>query len=399
MHKSETSVSQQITIATCIILPFTLFLLVLDIWPFFTEPLSRGQTIGRDAYSFWSAGMLAFEGRTSEIYNNEAFSLAIKQLLGQEAGHHSFPYPPPALLGAAAFGWLPYKFTLFVLSIAGFFAFLFAINLPNFKKNIVWLTILMPLAWCNIVLGQNGLLTAALFISGLRLAHSRPIIAGILIGCLAYKPTMAVLIPIALLLERRWTVILSAAITLLILCILTTLFWGTEIWISYLYHAVPFQRMFLENGTGIGQTMKLTPFMSAHLLGYNTESSYFIQLLFTIVTIGIVSVYFIRKKTSLSFSAIDITILAIATILIVPYNHFYDLTIITGSILLIAKQNNISPERILIKSRILIIIYILPIFGFILNIFKLPASPIILSFGLLFFIFYQASPTTKKSKP
>lgn len=387
MHCSENSVSQQIIQATRIILPCTLVLLTMDLWPFFTEPLSRGQTIGRDAYSFWSAGMLAFEGRTSEIYNNEAFSLAIKQLLGPEAGHHSFPYPPPALLGAFAFGWLPYKVTLFILSIAGFFAFLFTINFPDFKKNIVWLTILMPLTWCNIVLGQNGLLTAALFIGGLRLANHRPIIAGILIGCLAYKPTMAILIPMALLFERRWIVIFSATVTLLSLCIITTLMWGTEIWTIYLQHAIPFQRMFLEHGTGIGQTMKLTPFMSAHLLGYDTTSSYLLQLLFTIVTIGTVIIYFLKKKRSGSFNALDITILAIATILIVPYNHFYDLAIITGSLLLLAAENTFTPKNMLLKSRIFVLLYILPILGFLLNALLLPISPVILLIGLLMLYF------------
>lgn len=398
MLSSENSVPQQIIKATRIILPCTLVLLAMDIWPFLTEPLSRGQTIGRDAYSFWSAGMLAFEGRTSEIYNNEAFSLAIKQLLGPEAGHHSFPYPPPALLGAAVFGWLPYKVTLFILSITGFFAFLFAINLPDFKKNIVWLTILMPLAWCNIVLGQNGLLTAALFIGGLRLANSRPIIAGILIGCLAYKPTMAVLIPIALLFERRWTVIFSATVTLLTLCIITILMWGTEIWTNYVQYAVPFQRMFLELGTGIGQTMKLTPFMSAHLLGYDTKSSYLLQLLFTIVTIGTVTIYFLKKQLSESFNALDITILAIATILIVPYSHFYDLAIITGSLLLLAAKNTVNPNSMLLKSRIIALLYVLPILGFLLNALLLPISSVVLLIGLLILCFGNAVTTNHTQK-
>lgn len=154
-HTNKNLVIQQIIKATRIILPCTLVFLAMDIWPFFAEPLSRGQTIGRDAYNFWAAGMLAFEGRTSEIYNNEAFSLAIKQLLGPEAGQHVFPYPPTALLGVAAFGWLSYEATLFLWSIGGFIAFLIAINAPNFERNILWLTILTPLAWTNIVSGTK----------------------------------------------------------------------------------------------------------------------------------------------------------------------------------------------------------------------------------------------------
>lgn len=392
MHKSETSVSQQITIATCTILPFTLFLLVLDTWPFFTEPLSRGQTIGRDAYNFWAAGMLAFEGRISEIYNNEAFSLAIKQLLGPEAGQHVFPYPPTALLGVAAFGWLPYETTLFLWSIAGFIAFLIAINAPDFERNILWLTVLTPLAWTNIVLGQNGLFSAALFIGGLRLAHSRPIIAGILIGCLAYKPTLALLIPFVLLFNHCWKVIVSATITLLILCILPALIWGNEIWVRYLHEAVPFQRMLLEYGIGLSQFMKLTPFMSAHLLDLDLKTAYLIQAIFSVATITIVFTYFLHKKNNTHFSGLDITILATATVILIPYTHFYDLTLIAGGLLLLAKDPFVTEKNYFIRSNTVIVLYTIPIIGLIFNLFYFPISPVILFSGLIIL-------SCQKSKP
>lgn len=398
MPSSETSVSQQIIKATRIILPCTFVLLAMDLWPFFTEPLSRGQTIGRDAYNFWAAGMLAFDGRISEIYNNEAFSLAIKQLLGPEAGLHVFPYPPPALLGVAAFGWLSYEATLILWSVIGFFAFFFAINLPDFKKSIVWLTVLMPLAWCNIVLGQNGLLTAALFIGGLRLAHSRPIIAGILIGCLAYKPTLAVLIPFALLFERRWTVIISATITLLILCVLPILIWGSHVWGDYLQQAVPFQGLLLEHGTGLAQTMKLTPFMSMRLLGYEIGTAYLVQTLFSLVTLFTIAIYFLKRKFSNQFTSLDILILAIATILIVPYTHFYDLTLMTGGILLLAKQDIVKHESLPYKSYTFTLLYMMPITGLILNIFLIPITPFIFLIFLLLLCFGNSLPAVQFHK-
>jgi len=398
MPSTENSVLQQIIKATRIILPCTLVFLAMDIWPFFTDPLSRGQTIGRDAYNFWAAGMLAFEGRTSEIYNNEAFSLAIKQLLGPEAGQHVFPYPPTALLGVAVFGWLSYEATLFLWSIGGFIAFLIAINAPNFERNILWLTILTPLTWTNIVLGQNGLFSAALFIGGLRLAHSRPIFAGILIGCLAYKPTLALLIPLVLLFERRWKVIFSATITLLTLCILPALIWGQEIWVSYLYEAVPFQRMLLEYGTGLSQFMKLTPFMSAHLLDFDLKSAYIIQAFFGLSTIIVVFIYFLLKKNDTHFSGLDITILATATVILIPYTHFYDLTLIAGGLLLLSKESFITKNNFLIKSNMITILYTIPIIGLLSNLFYFPISPLILFVGLLTLSLQRVNPPKRHKK-
>lgn len=388
-NTNNSLLTQQIIIATSFILPITIFLLIVDIWPFFTEPLSRGQTIGRDAYNFWAAGMLAFDGRQEEIYNNAAFSQAISQLLGPEAGQHVFPYPPTALLGVAAFGWLPYEATLILWSIAGFIAFFISINAPNFEKQISWLILLTPLAWFNIVLGQNGLFSAALFIGGLRLAHNRPIIAGILIGCLAYKPTLALLIPFVLLFDRRWKVIFSATITLLILCLLPSLIWGNNIWISYLHEAAPFQRMLLEYGTGLSQFMKLTPFMSMHLLGFKLEAAYFTQALFSIATIGVVFTYFMRRPHNTPFSGLDITILGIAAVIVIPYTHFYDLTLIAGGLLLLAKEHTVTIKNYVIRSKVIILLYIIPIVGLIFNLLYIPISPIILFSGLMVFCFQK----------
>ena len=54
----------------------------------------------------------------------------------------------------------------------------------------------------NVGHGQNGFLTAALLGGALHWLDRRPWLAGVLIGCLAYKPQFGVLIPVALLAGR-----------------------------------------------------------------------------------------------------------------------------------------------------------------------------------------------------
>ena len=56
----------------------------------------------------------------------------------------------------------------------------------------------------NIGHGQNGFLTAALLGGALVVLDRRPILAGILIGLLVYKPQYGLMIPIVLAVSGRW---------------------------------------------------------------------------------------------------------------------------------------------------------------------------------------------------
>ena len=47
----------------------------------------------------------------------------------------------------------------------------------------------------------------------LALRRTRPVTAGILLGCLTFKPQLGILFPFLLLFERNWTMIASAALT------------------------------------------------------------------------------------------------------------------------------------------------------------------------------------------
>lgn len=382
MHNRTHPMTQQLIIATRIILPCTIFLLFFDQLPFITHHLDRGQTIGRDALNFWMAGKLAFEGNADQIYNNAAFMTAVRHALGQEAGLHVFPYPPPALLFVAAFGWMPYWTALLFWSLAGLVGFTIATTSWESDHRLIILALIAPLTVCNIVLGQNGLLVAALFIGGLRLVKSRPILAGILIGCLAFKPTLAILLPIALLVERCWLTIVSAAITVLVLSMLPVLIWGLGIWQDYLQLAVPYQQLLLEHGTGLAQLMKVTGFMSISLLGFDSSTAYQVQIAFALIALGLTTNYALRRRLKGGFDGLDITIIATTTLVMLPYSHFYDMTLITGGLLLICKDNILSTEALLIRSNTPSILWVLPILGLLLNIFSLPIAPLILLIGL-----------------
>ncbi len=383
MRLDNTSpILQQLLTATRIIFPCTLLLVIIDQLPFLTNALDRGQTIGRDAFNFWMAGKLAWEGNVEHIYDNPVFMDAIRKALGPDAGLHAFPYPPPALIFFYLFGWMPYWVALSIWSALGIFGFIIATKgIGTSRKNIL-LSLIAPLTIYNIILGQNGLISAALFIAGLRLANTSQISSGILIGCLSFKPTLAILLPFILLIKRKWTAIFVSSLTTAFLCLLPILLWGPSIWLDYLHKAAPYQQELLEFGTGLAQLMKPSAFISMRLLGFNVELAYSVQALFSIITLAILINYGLKRNRARRIENKEIIITAIATMLIIPYVHFYDMALVAGGILLMTSNSSNESTLSILQQRTLGLLWTLPVISLLMNIIGFPITPLILVFCL-----------------
>jgi alpha-1,2-mannosyltransferase len=57
----------------------------------------------------------------------------------------------------------------------------------------------------------------------------RPIVAGVLIGLLAYKPQFGLLVPLVRVATGRWTVMVAAAATVAAACVARLLLFGLEV--------------------------------------------------------------------------------------------------------------------------------------------------------------------------
>src|SRR5690606_3010560 len=82
--------------------------------------------------------------------------------------------------------------------------------------------------------GQNGFLTAALLGGGLFLIDRRPLVAGLLLGCLVYKPQFALLIPALLALGGHWRAFAGATLSCLGLIAISLILWGWPVWGAFL---------------------------------------------------------------------------------------------------------------------------------------------------------------------
>src|SRR3546814_10959127 len=101
----------------------------------------------------------------------------------------------------------------------------------------------------NIGHGQNGFLTAALMGGGVLLLERRPWLAGALFGCLAIKPHLALLIPLALAARGLWRPFVAAGLTAAGLIALSAADFGLVSWPAFFINA-SLALATLENGHG-----------------------------------------------------------------------------------------------------------------------------------------------------
>src|SRR3546814_15628180 len=100
------------------------------------------------------------------------------------------------LLSVWPFGQLPYLWALAAWSLLWLAFYLWAsVGWRTDATILVLALLLAPASYINISGGQNGFLTGALLIGGLRLLGPKPILAGICFGLLTVKPQLGILLP------------------------------------------------------------------------------------------------------------------------------------------------------------------------------------------------------------
>lgn len=287
------------------------------------DGLSDGvsRAFGDDFVNYWSAAFLAAHGRAAEIYDFTAFHLFEQSVSGPNIGFYHYSYPPLLLLLTLPLALIPYVPALGVWLVATWYGSYRALKLTG-DQSVLLLSLATPALFVNAVGGQNGALTAALLGGGLVLQGRRPIVAGILFGCLAYKPHLALLLPFALIAGRRWWTIGATGATAILLVAASALLFGPHRWIEYADNVAQLRAAILEDGTGVWHRM-LSVFVFARRLGADVGTAYAMQAAFAAVAAFFVARSWWRDEPAHLRNAMMI----VGTCLATPYLQDYDLVV------------------------------------------------------------------------
>ena len=282
-------------------------------------PLERPVTT--DFISFYAAGLLANGPDPAMVYDRAAHYLAEQSATAPGIAYVHFFYPPVFLLVCGLLSHLPYvtAFLLFEISTTAL-CLLVVCLVGGDRRWVLPAVSFSPLLW-NDAFGQNACLTAALFGLGTWLLQmKRPVLAGIVLGCLCYKPHVGLLIPVALVCGGHRKAFIGAAACVCCLGLSTLGLFGLESWRSFLVAIVRAQTEF-SAGEIVPFTVTASVYGAFRLLGVDPTSALVLECLIGLLVVcGVAWSWRQPDDGSGSRNAVLIA----GTLLIMPVVLFYD---------------------------------------------------------------------------
>ena len=284
----------------------------------------NGKPSGTDFSNVYAAGVLTLSGKAPDAYDpalQHAAEIAVFE--GRDVPFFGWHYPPFFLMIAALLALMPYALALLCWLAVSLPAFMAAVHAIVPRRETWLATAAFPAVFVNVGHGQNAFFTAALLGGFLTLLNPRPVLAGVLLGLLSYKPQFGVLIPLVLLVTGRWSTILSATATVAVLIGASTLLFGMSVWHAFAESATFTRTIVLEAG-GTGWEKIQSLFSAVRMWGGSIDAAYAAQGALAL-SLAASIVWLWRSQAAFELKA---AALAIACLLATPYVLDYDMVVL-----------------------------------------------------------------------
>jgi hypothetical protein len=270
-------------------------------------------------------------------------------------GYTPFPYPPSFLLIVLPLGLLPYFPALVAwMGATGFGYWRVVRAWMGRNAGLALPALAYPAVLINLAHGQNAFLTTALFGGGALLLGRRDFLAGVLLGLLAFKPHLGLLIPVALVASRNWRAFAGAAVGAVGLTAASALVFGLEPWRAFPAQ-LSMMRAVVEGGLlDIGKVQ--TVFGALRLWGAPLAYAYALQALTALGAAGAVGVFARRHPKSPALGPVLIA----ATLLVSPYLLDYDLVLAAVPLAWLLREGQATRFRPWEKA-VMLSAYVLPL--------------------------------------
>lgn len=294
----------------------------------------NGLGIPTDFVNVFAAGRMALEGKGALAYDWDLHKAVQVAILGQSyPGHFAWHYPPQFLFVASLLACLPYAIAYPLWSLVSLVPYLAAMRAIVGRPVGFLLAIAFPVVLTNALIGHNGFLTAALVGGSLLFMPTRPVLAGVCLGLLTYKPQFGVLFPLILIATGQWRVIVSAGVVTALIAAIAWLAFGTESWLGFVHGLSMVEQAFLSEGRADwGKLQSL--FATVRYLGGSERLAWALQMALTAtVVVTLVVLWRSRVRYCLKAAA-----LAAGALLATPYLFFYDVMVLAVAVAFLVRD-------------------------------------------------------------
>ena len=328
----------------------------------------NGVLKGADFLHFYTLGTLAREHRGGDLYNVGAQSTLAEQRVPQ-AGHLVFIplYGPQVSLLFAPLAGFSYPWALLlweVLNLAVYALCCYAVwktcgNLRAEASTVFVLALAFPAFFHLLVWGQtSGIALACFTVTYLELRAGRCFAAGLALGCLAFKPQLALAAALVFLLGQEWKVVFGAMVTATAQLLAGWAYYGTPVMRDYWQHLVGVRNVMSQ--------LEPRPYQMHGLRSFWATLVPFPSLAFGLYLISALLVLMAALRCWKSEAPLRVKfgVLLFATVLVSPHLTIYDLVILAPAFLLLsdwALEARGTEERIV--AILLYLCYALPLLG------------------------------------
>jgi len=331
----------------------------------------NGNIKGTDFLHLYTLGSLAAAHRGADLYDMNAQAALAAQRVPEAAGIRYLPlYPPQVSVFFASLAQLPYGWALAIwwvgsATVYGVCCYSIWRACPHLQSQggtVVIVAAAFPAFFHLIAWGQTSAVALACFtLIFFLLRDRREFFAGIVLGCLIFKPQLGLAAAIVFASIGAWRILLGAALSAAAELSVGILYYGKEPLLEWIHRLRNVQAVLPLLEPKLNQTHSLRTFWSMLIPWANASLA--LYLLSAALVLGLTIACW-RSSSAVPLS-LRYSALLLASVLVAPHLTVYDLVILAPVFILtadwLAGQPSTRSTRTL--GTLLYFVYLLPLIG------------------------------------
>jgi hypothetical protein len=179
-------------------------------------------------------------------------------------------------------------------------------------------------------------------------------VAGVLFGLQAYKPHLALMIPVALLAGRQWRAIAAAAATVCVLALASLALAGWDGWRAFLDLTPLLRKVTLEDADAVWHR-NVSVFMAASRLGLGLSAAYATQIAAALIAAALIAHAWFKDAPAPARNAA----VMIGVLLATPYLQDYDLVLGAFIVVWLTSAESTTKQSMQIASALILLLPLL----------------------------------------